>query len=441
MKQLLAQLERAGTLVRLRQGFIWSAAGTVFSRGITLLALIAVSRLLGRELYGELGIIQSTVETLGVLAGFGVGLTATKHVAEFRSEDPARAGGIIATLLVFSAAFGLVAAAALYLLADWLAISMLQAPHLAGLLQVGAASVFFSTLVGAQGGILSGFEAFRLIARVNLVAGLVSLPLILVGTYTLGLRGTVWALAGSACVHCLLNYYAISRETRKFGMPLRLRGAAGSIGILWRFSLPAALAAALVAPVNWLCNLKLVEQADGFGQLGLFTAANQWFLLLLFLPKVLGRVVLPVLSEQLGSKSNAGAADTLKFAILANLVVMLPLIGIISAASPFIMGLYGETFQVGWPTLIIAALTAGLLAVQMPVGDLIAASGRMWVGFLMNLGWGVAFYFFTTLLIDLGALGLAAARLLAYVVHAVWTFWYAITRISTKEHHGHDQSR
>ena len=51
-------------------------------------------------------------------------------------------------------------------------------------------------------------------------------------------------------------------------------------------------------------------------------------------------------------------------------------------------------------------------------------------------GLGLAFYLLTILLIDLGALGLACARLLAYTVHAVWTFWYAYTRISNEEFHG-----
>ena len=39
--------------------------------------------------------IQSTVGMFGVFAGFGLGLTATKHVAEFRQSDPERDGLII----------------------------------------------------------------------------------------------------------------------------------------------------------------------------------------------------------------------------------------------------------------------------------------------------------------------------------------------------------
>ncbi|NOZ40854.1 MAG: oligosaccharide flippase family protein [Planctomycetes bacterium] len=70
-------------------------AGAVISRGLMLVASILVARMLGKTVYGELGMIRSTVGMFGVFAGFGLGLTATKHVAEFRESDPERAGRIV----------------------------------------------------------------------------------------------------------------------------------------------------------------------------------------------------------------------------------------------------------------------------------------------------------------------------------------------------------
>ncbi|MDQ3920568.1 MAG: oligosaccharide flippase family protein, partial [Acidobacteriota bacterium] len=57
---------------------------------------VIAARCLGRKGYGELGIIQSTVGMFQVFAGFGLGLTATKYVAEFKRQNPERAGHIIA---------------------------------------------------------------------------------------------------------------------------------------------------------------------------------------------------------------------------------------------------------------------------------------------------------------------------------------------------------
>ena len=82
---------------RFVSGTIWSALGTTVSRGCLVLSMIFVARGLGREAFGALGIIQSTVAMLQVLAGLGMGLTATRYIAEMRRTDPARAGRIAAS--------------------------------------------------------------------------------------------------------------------------------------------------------------------------------------------------------------------------------------------------------------------------------------------------------------------------------------------------------
>ena len=62
---------------RLAKGVFWSMAGAVISRGLMLIATVLVVRMLGKTVYGELGMIQSTVGMFGVFAGFDLGLTAT----------------------------------------------------------------------------------------------------------------------------------------------------------------------------------------------------------------------------------------------------------------------------------------------------------------------------------------------------------------------------
>jgi hypothetical protein len=46
----------------------------------------------------------------------------------------------------------------------------------------------------------------------------------------------------------------------------------------------------------------------------------------------------------------------------------------------------------------------------------------MWLGSAMNFGWAICFVLFTWLLVGWGSLGLATARMAAYMVHAIWTF-------------------
>lgn len=423
---LFKRIEASDVGSRLARGVFWSVAGSVISRGLMLCATVLVARMLGKTVYGELGMIQTTVGMFGVFAGFGLGLTATKYVAEFRQIDPERAGRIIGLSGLFAMATSSVMALGLLIFAPWLAEHTINAPHLSGILRIGAIILFINGLNGAQTGALSGFEAFKTIAHVNLLVGLISFPALVCGAYFGGLAGAVWALAITLCFNWLFNHLALRKVARRFSVPFSFRGCGREWSVLWKFSLPAVLAGSMVGPVNWACNAMLVNRPGGYGEMGIFSAANQWYALLLFLPGLLGSVVLPILSDQLGQNNTKQSMKTLVLSIKVNLLIVIPLVLIASLASPYIMSLYGKGFGDGWPTLVVVLITAGLLAVQAPVGQIIAASGRMWVGFAMNMGWALTFIMSTLLLVDQGSLGLATAKMLSYIIHATWTFWFAI---------------
>ncbi len=61
--------------------------------------------------------------------------------------------------------------------------------------------LLLGALNGAQTGALAGFEEFRTIARINLLAGLANFPLIVTGVYLAGLRGAIVALVVSMGVN------------------------------------------------------------------------------------------------------------------------------------------------------------------------------------------------------------------------------------------------
>ena len=259
----------------------------------------------------------------------------------------------------------------------------------------------------------------------NLFVGLISFPILVLGAYFGGLAGAVWALAVNLGFNWLLNHLFLRKEARRHSVPFTFNECYREMSLLWSFSLPAVLGGVLVGPVNWACGALIVNRPDGYGQMGLYSAANQWYALLLFLPDMLGGVMLPVLSERLGQNDTKRSAKTLTLAIRMNALFLLPLVVLASVASPYIMNLYGESFRQGWPTLVVVLLTAGLYGIQAPVGQIIPASGRMWIGFAMNSGWALTCVVSTQLLLDYGSLGLASARLFAYVLHAAWTFCFA----------------
>lgn len=416
----------AGSLrARVAKGAFWSLAGAVIARGLNLVASIIVARLLGTVGYGKLGIIQSTVGMFSVFAGFGLGMTSTKYVAEFREKDPDKAGRIIALSSSVAFVSGGIISVILIIFAPWLATKTIAAPHLTNLLRISAGLLFLGAINGAQTGALSGFEAFRTIAVINLISGIISFPLMVAGVWFFKLEGAVFALIGSMLVNYILNKIAINRECAKFNIKPDFQTSFQELPILWKFSLPAFLSSAIVGPVTWLCNSILVNQPNGYAEMGIFNAANQWFNALLFLPGVMSQAVIPVLSERFGLNDNISSTKVLSFTIRTNGLIIFTIAILCSILNQNIINFYGKGFESGGLTLIIVLFTAGLLAIQIPVGNVILASGKMWLGFIMNLGWGLVFIIMTWLLIRFGSFGLASARLIAYIAHATWTFWFA----------------
>ena len=435
IKNFISDILSSPILSRLSKGMFWSICGTLISRGLILVASFFIARILGKTCFGEFGMIQATMGMFGILGGTGLGLTATKYVAEFRQTDPEKTGRIIILTEIVAIFAGGLMALGLIIFAQWLAENTINAPQLAGSLRIGSLVTFLSALNGAQIGALSGFEAFKTIAYVNFFVGLVSFPILVLGTYFGGLDGAIWALAINLCFNVMFNHIALKKERRMYKVPINFKKCSQEISILWKFSFPAVLSTSLVVPVNWLCATFLVNQIDGYEEMGIFNAANQWYTMLMILPSLLGNVILPILSEQIGQKSIKQSKKTIKFAIKANSIFVLPSVIIISIASPYIMGLYGDSFRDGGPTLIIVILTTVFVAIQTPVGQIIASSGKMWIGFLMNIGWAITFIIGTRLLVDKGSIGLALARAIGYVFHMIWSFGIACILIHSINQH------
>jgi O-antigen/teichoic acid export membrane protein len=404
---------------RFARGAVWSFIGALTSQSSSLAASVITARVLGREQFGEYGMIGSTVGMFGIFAGMGLGLTATKYVAELRVTNRERTGSVIA--LSNSIAFGTAASVVIALLgmASWLATSTLNAPHLTTELRIGAGLLFLNALNGTQVGILAGFEAFRAIARVNLVRGLVTFPLAITGVLLWNLRGAVAALVAAAAVGWILNHIAIRAECRQSGVQVRWSRSWSDRRILWNFSLPAFLSSAMTSPAMWVATAILVNQPQGYAQMGVFAAANQWRAAVAFLPSLLSQPLLSMLA-------NVGIGDGRVFRKLlhANVLLSLALSVLIAipliSCSSLIMRAYGSSFIAGRTTLVLLIFATVISSTAAVIGQAIASIDRMWWGFRLNLVWAVVIITSALLLVPrYGAVGLAAAFLCAYLVHAV----------------------
>jgi O-antigen/teichoic acid export membrane protein len=426
VRKYARRIESSPTGHRLTKGAFWSLSGAVVSRVLALAASILVARMLGKEEFGKLGIIQSTVGMFQVFAGFGLGLTATKYVAEFRNSDPAKTGRIIGLSAMVSAGTGVLMLLLLIVFAPWLCEHTLAAPNLVGPLRLSALMLLLGALNGAQTGALAGFEEFRTIARVNVLAGLANFPLMVAGVYLAGLRGAIVALVLSMGVNWVLNHLALRSVMQRTGVDVSFSRNAEEWKVLWRFSTPAVLAGVMVGPVTWICNAMLVNQKNGYAEMGVFNAANQWRGAILFLPGVVEAIILPVLANLRGEGDRLRYRKVLLYNIWFNAALTLAVAVIISLLAPFIMASYGSGFRSSYLVLILLSFSAVLTATIGVIGQAIASEDRMWWGMLLNLLWGCAMICATWLFVDYGAKGLALAILISYTFHllTVGTYTY-----------------
>ncbi len=418
LKPTLARIEASDIGYRLASGAFWSVAGGVISKGLGIASSIVVARTLGKVGFGELGIIQSTVMMFQVFAGFGLGLTATKYVAEYRQSDPLKAGRIIGLAWIVTAVTGGICAILLVVLAPWLAAHTLAAPHLSGLLRITALALFISALNAAQGGALSGFEAFKTITTRNLIAGMLNFPIMIAGVLLAGLEGAVWATVISAAVNWILCHLAVRNEACRFHVPLTFTGCLQELPLLWKFSVPAVLSGIMITPVNWVCNAMLVNQPNGFIEMGTLNAADQWRNQVMWLPSIIMLPLLPILSSALGQAEDSRAfKKTLNMTQGLMVLIGFPACTMLMFFSDWVLRIYWKTTTRDSVVLIGLGSVALIQCLGATFGATIQAKGRMWISLTSTFIWATIYISLVAAFVgNGGAMTLAFGQAIAYWV-------------------------
>ena len=401
---------------RFRQAATWAIVGAVASRGLNMAAWFVCARVLGKSAFGHLSIVQSTTGALGIVSGLGLGLTATKYIAELRLVSPQRAGRILGLGYVTALVAGTLIALVLLLAAPFLAARTLGDTSLKIPLRLGAGLVLFGALNGFQTGALVGFEAFRTLARVGLWTSVLALPCIAGGSWLFGVNGAVGGSVLALAICSVANQAALRQQCARSGVPISIKGCASELPVILQFSLPALLGSAMVSPAMWLCDTWLVHQHDGFAQLGLYGAADRWRLAILFLPASLAGPMLSMLANLKGSADLRGYRRIFRLNILVTVgsAAVLAVFAIVLA--PQLMRLFGGGYQAGSTVLAVLAISAVAEAANTFLGQRLVTRS-MWTRFrydllLVAILLTAAFF----LIPRWRSVGLAAAYALAFLI-------------------------
>lgn len=420
-------LSGSSVVNRIARGAFWSMFGTSIAKFILLFSSIICANILGREGFGELGLIRSTINMFVVFGTVGLGVTASKYISQYKATEKEKVSKIYYLTFLFSVISGLIISIVILFGAPFIANNTLDAPELIPQIRLGAFLLFVTVINASLHGILSGFEDFKSIAINTFISSLIESFAIILGAYYWGVNGAVLGYGLGILSLLLCNKYKISTNFKRYNIQKRFTSInKDDISILFTFSLPAALSSFLVAPTYWIVRTMLIR-FSGFAELGIYEAADQWKMVILFIPSALSQIILPILSSELTERSKKNYWYALKINLFINMIVSFIIATIISCCSSYIMQSYGEGFNNYFPLIVLAYSTV-FSSFASVVGVSIVSRGKMWLSLFFNLIWSVLFISLTYIFLyhNYGALGISLALLLSYLIHSLYQSLYLV---------------
>jgi FkbM family methyltransferase len=291
-------------------------------------------------------------------------------------------------------------------------------------LKLSAAVMAVSAFNAIQQGVLAGLEDFKGIAYLNIVRGGVAVPATIAGAMLGGVEGILVGNFIAGALTVFIGHGLISKALQVAGIRIDTSDLAEERRALLGFSLPTILSSAVIMAATWFATVVLVRGPDGFIEMGIFNAANQWYMAILFVPTLITRPALSMLSQ-----AWRGSLHEFRAILVANLTLTAVTSGIaatvVLCGSSYIMAGYGGGFHSGAIVLEILAIAAIFSAISGVVGSAIWSAGRMWHSLGVNALWSVVFCSACLGFRHFGALGIAMAYLTAYAVHSLVLGLYA----------------
>lgn len=410
---------------RLIKGTGFNLIAVAFNQGSTFIINIIVARILMKKGFGEYAMVQSTLLTVATLSQLAIGYTAAKYIAEYRSIDPERVGRVMGLCALVSALMAGVGAFSLIATASWLASAILKAPNLTFALMIGSGFLFFSVINGYQIGALSGLETFGSLAKAGVASGIVAVAVISLGAWWGGLNGTLIGLSISAFVRCTIHNRLLRFENRMHGITPQYRGSLKlEKAIIYKFALPAAIAGYYSTPMIWLANAFLVRQPNGYGEMALYSAANNIRILVMFLPNVMNNVGLSVLNNEMARRDVSHYNRVFRSNVLYIFFISLGGVLIMGIFGRQILQLFGKDFAAGHFLLWLLLVASIFESLSIALYQYVQSQAKIWLSFFsINLPREAFLVLAAYYLVQsYGGVGLAAAYLGSTVLGLICHF-------------------
>lgn len=425
-KRILA-LAGSRTGQRFFHGTFWSVTGALVSRGSLFLATILFVRQLGRDGYGQLGYIMSTVNLFVIIGTCCLGYAASKIISESLETDKVRLERNLAIFYLGMSLLIVCTGACYYGLAPWLSNDPVSDSPLIALLRLSTPFLLLSVWMQFQAGVLAGFQDYSSIAKADIVSGLAMLIFPPLGAVWYGLSGVIVGLCLTTVLNCILNAYAIHLNKVKHSLAFRLEGAASELRNILTLCLPWLASGIIAVGAQWWCHNMLIRTKNGFSEMAVLAIAMQIHAIILFLPLRMSGLLIPILSEAKADKSELQRRKVFCTLLLpsvsATVLASLPFVFFPSQ----IFGLFGHDFATATfrPVLWATAILSILYILSFSLNQWFATEDKTWLMMLLNCLWMAVLLFTASQLMKTGygAFSVIVGMVIAYVLRIIVGFF------------------
>lgn len=356
---------------RLFKDSFWTVFGNGLGNALLLIAGIVIARILGKDLYGEYGMVKTTMFHIASFSTLGLGFTSTKYIANAVANSMGNLKGIIRTSIVATLGFSLCLCILLFIFADILAL-YIEEPKSSTAFRALGIIIVFRAINTICIGLLSGYKQFKKVGINSIISGGIMLVLASVLTYMFGLLGSFISLAIAQFINALLNFIAIINEYKK---EIYEQYRSGLNKEMLIFTIPVT-----IQEFSWmLCTwggTMILTKYSSLGDVGIWSVASQWNAIILFVPNLLLNVVLSHLSGLSKDKNNH--TKMLKKMLVINFICAFIPFMVVYISADLISSFYGSTFSGLTEVIRVLTFSTIIVCLSNVFHSSLLSEGRNW---------------------------------------------------------------
>jgi O-antigen/teichoic acid export membrane protein len=407
-------------------GMFWLTVANLSAKIFAFIAIILIARILGKVNFGEFGLIRTTITTFVAISGYGIGISATKFIAELLNNDRERIGRIIGLGYLTTVILSFLLSLFFFILSPYICEKIINVPHLVTGMRLGTVSLFLLTFIGMQTGILTGFQHFKGIAVANLCIGIITVPLFVYGAWLANVNGTLIGMVILYIINIVTNGALIYRTCRHYKISYSFCDSYKEISILWKYNIPNFLGVALISIVGLVCQFIVVSQISDLSELGIYYAAAGINTIQYFIPLTFMNICLPLLCESKGQGNLLRFYNISRKMLLMTLSISLLIVFPFLFFSKTILLIYGVGFTEGWYFVHFFCAVLIVNSFTGPIGNILLSIEKVWSLFFLNLIYCLVYFLTIICLVhwQYGIVSLVIGQLCAYIAMSLGSMIY-----------------